>query len=107
MKTALLLMALVTSSFSAQANINRTLLEFSSSPVISTLGTTLYISMSDSAKEARQVMADGQEYTLSGELTPFLGENVKNVQAHADVSVDEAVDILMDLADELLSTSSK
>jgi hypothetical protein len=108
MKKTLFLMALAMSSLSVQANditkspLDATIFPFGMT-AYSTISTGMTSSGLDYCKEAKQIIADGQEYALTGELTPFLEVNVKNVKDQlGDLSTDEAVDLLIEKAVSIL-----
>lgn len=110
MKTALLLLTLVTSTqvfsgempLSVAVTIDTTFLPFALTSV-----TGRFSSMSSSAdyqKQAAQIMQDGNEYLQNGEISVYLNQNIIAVQEqNSDLSVDESVDVLMNKASEILN----
>lgn len=64
-----------------------------------TTGSTLLYSATISGEfnkaQAVHVINDSQEYFQSGKLSAFLAQKVSEVQAEKDVSIDEAVDFLV------------
>jgi hypothetical protein len=107
MKKALVLMALVMGSFSVQANelspsSEATLFPFAMT-IMSTISTRMTLSDYNYCKEAQQIMADANEYTVTGELAPYLKQSVEIVQAQSEgLSTAEAVDLLIEKAVSIL-----
>lgn len=58
---------------------------------------------SSKRKIAKVIIQDSQEFRLSGVATIALAESIKNVQGMSDVSDEEAVDIIVDMAQGLLN----
>lgn len=57
-----------------------------------------------SAKKAsRKVLQDVQEYHQSGLVSVALEESIKNLQSIRDISSDEAVDAIVDMAEGILA----
>ena len=106
MKKALVMMALIVSSVSAHAEISVSA-KITGAPFVTTIATTLGTGMMSSGwslcKEARQIIAEGEEYTLTGQLAPYLNQSVEILQAESDdLSTDEAVDLLVEKAVSIL-----
>jgi hypothetical protein len=53
--------------------------------------------------KAEAVIRDANEYRLTGIAPIYLADQVKNLQSENDVSDDEAVDLLVEAAQEILS----
>ncbi len=105
MKKIIVMMALIISSVSAQANEVST--KVIKAPFLATYFVSYTIGTTTSGinicKEAQQIIADGEEYTLTGELTPYLKQSVEALQAQSDdLSTDEAVDLLIEKAVSIL-----
>ena len=98
MKTFLIAITLMSSIVSTQTH----------AAAVVAIGTTVLTSGSLTAftagvRKAQIIANDGQEYYNSGTLSPELAEAVKNVlETQTDLSQDEAVDLLMNEAEELL-----
>lgn len=105
MKKLLVLASLLTSIASAQAMDGNMIFLVISAPTIGTTSISMAISPEAGwCKEARQIIADGQEYNLTGELTPYLEAKMKLVQElEADLSADEAIDMLIEGAVSVLN----
>lgn len=104
-KVLVLLMVMIVSSLSTQVYASadsRAVTQFTAGTSVSPFLVTLMSSGYNLSKEANQIMADGQEYSLTGELTPFLESNVNGLQEQSDLSTDEAVIVLMEKAAEIL-----
>lgn len=110
MKTALLLLTLMTSTqafssempFSLAVTIDTTFLPFALTSV--TGGLSSMTSAGEFQKQAAQIMKDGNEYLQNGTVTAYLNQNIIAVQdQNADLSLDESVDVLMIKASEILN----
>lgn len=109
MKKSLLILAIVLTTFSGHASEGVTPVQMTLSPIFSpfmiTGSLTTFTSMGGTAKVAHQIINDGQEFALTGELSPFLSEGVSVIQAQfAELSSEEAVDLLFIQANEFLNT---
>lgn len=111
MKTLLITLSLMTTFFSTQAyavsdaaSANTTAVTFS--PLFPLIGTTFVSSATteglNAHKEALQIINEGQEYFQSGDMAVLIGSKVEQLQAEQDMSDDEAVDALMNLANDIL-----
>lgn len=105
MKKVIIMMALIVSSVSAHATSASA--KIAGAPIVSTFVTTYGTGMLTSgwslSKEAHQIIADGEEYALTGQMTPYLKQNVESLQAQSDdLSTDEAVDLLIEKAFSIL-----
>lgn len=73
-----------------------------SSPVLTSIILSGATSNGSVGKEAQQVLKEGQEYFQGGELAPLIASKVKMLQEKEDLSIDDAVDILMEASAEIL-----
>lgn len=53
--------------------------------------------------KAEVIMRDANEYHLTGVASPYLADQIKHLQSEMDISDDEAVDMLVETAKEILS----
>lgn len=53
--------------------------------------------------KAEAIIREANEYHLTGEASPYLAEQIKNLQSEMEVSDDEAVDLLVEASKEILS----
>lgn len=53
--------------------------------------------------KAEIIIRDANEYHLTGVASLYLAQQIKNLQSEMDVSDDEAVDLLVETAKEILS----
>lgn len=109
MKIFLMILSLSTITFSSQAMAGFSDIPASVQPsVLTTLlpinltGLTAMTSSGYNGKEAELVLQDGQEYFQSGVMTPFMAEKINALQSTQELSDDEAVDMLMNKALEIL-----
>lgn len=58
-------------------------------------------------KEAQELLEDANDYYLSGALTPALESHINHVQELNEVSDQEAVDMLVATAQEILIANQK
>lgn len=105
MKSALVLMALVFSanSFAGELNDSEKIVLMSSVSILAPTALTSDVTSSGALrKEASEVIADANEYYQSGAISPRLGEHISNLQKKHDISLDEAVDTMVEIASDIL-----
>ena len=91
----------------AHGGINLTPLQWATiSPFLATGATTEVIGSSLNATSGKAayktVLADANEFRLTGNASAALGQSIKNIQSDLDVSDLEAVDLLESMAIEAL-----
>lgn len=110
MKTTIMALSLLATIFSTSAHAHYDLgtgdllsITTVGSPLFTTKGT--FGVTSDNIKgNAEKVLNDGQSYLNNGELSLFLADAVRNVQAvYSDASQDEIIDALMNESEDLLN----
>lgn len=111
MKTLLIAISLMTSIISTQASasgdaISANSAAFTFSPLFPIVMTTFISSAVteelNANKEALQVLKEGQEYFQTGEMGILIGSKVGQIQQEEEISDDEAVDLLMNQASNIL-----
>lgn len=109
MKTLITLLAI---AFSANSFAHGTYLNPSQKTVLAPFfGTSLLAEATYSSSNVtsskhyagKMIIEAAQEYHQSGIATPALAESMKNIQDINEVSDDEAVDMLVDMAQELMN----
>jgi hypothetical protein len=60
-------------------------------------------SMLGALKEADQIILDVKDYRLTGKASAVLAKQIRNVQRANKVSKEEAIDMLLEMAQEQLS----
>lgn len=77
------------------------------SPFLGTSFTALSVEVSTDAtsskKASYKLLQDVQEYHMSGVASAALTESIKQVQSMHEVSSDESVDMLVEMAKEILA----
>lgn len=100
MKTVIVLLA-VTLSLNSFAN------EAASQSTIGMGAATAILTSTTSGikpfGKAEIIIRDANEYHLTGVASPYLAGQIKNLQSEMEISDDEAVDLLVQTAKEILS----
>lgn len=91
MKTTITLLALALSANVMAYSITDSTVLTSATPILSSATT----SGGFAEKQAALVLNDSQEYFQSGRLSAFLAQKVSEIQAQSDLSVEEAIDVLV------------
>lgn len=67
------------------------------------VSTFAHCAESNCKLQAEQVLVDGQNYLASGEVTVYLNQKIKDIQAsHPDLSAEEALEVLIDASEKIL-----
>lgn len=109
MKTTLAILSMIVLSAQAHAGFEalnpsaQGSLLVTFSPAMSTTIATGTTSNGSVGKEARQIMEEGQEYFQTGEMGLLIASKVETLQEEQDMSVDEAIDLLMVRASKILN----
>lgn len=111
MKTLLItlsLMATIVSTHAADGSaISANASAITFSPLLPFVASTALTGMlstdTNVHKEARQILNEGQQYFQSGDMGLLIGKRVEELQDEQDMSDDEAVDLLMNQANEFLN----
>lgn len=103
MKTALLILALMTSTQVFSYEVGATTQQLTIVPFLalsSSFSNKIY------REEAVAILNDGNEYMLNGSISPYLSQSLKALQENnSDMSIDESVDLLMERASEILNSN--
>lgn len=110
MKTLLIAISLMTTIVSVQSHASdassANVAAVSLSPLFPFAATSAVSSMLSTEtnvhKEAQIILNEGQQYFQTGEMGILIGSKVEQLQEEQDMSDDEAVDMLMNQASEIL-----
>lgn len=103
MKISLVLMAL---ALSANTYASGFYLSPSQQLTLSPMTTSFSLadaSQSTNHKAAAELLKDAQEYRMSGEVSVALANQIAGIQKTHDVSEEDAVDLLIGLANDILN----
>lgn len=73
-------------------------------PLASTVGTSAS-TQNQRIENAKEILADANEYRMGDGLSVRLSEHVKSIKAQEEMSTAEAVDVLIELANQVLEES--
>lgn len=95
------LIVLLSLSFSASVFAN----SIADSSVLVSMSPTLsiYTTFGETEFNARKIMDDAQELIQGGEMSPYLGQKIREVQESQGNSESEALDFLMSESESILA----
>lgn len=97
MKATIAILALAVSANVMAYSITDSTVLTSATPLLSSATTSGELQKA----QAAAIINDSQEYFQSGKLSAFLAQKVAEVQAQSELSIDEAVDALVDDASNI------
>lgn len=71
-------------------------------PLASTAGTTA-ATQNQRREHAKEILADANEYLQGDGLSVKLAEHVRNIKSQEEMSTAEAVDVLIEIANQVLA----
>ncbi len=104
MKKLVLLLSCVF-SMSSYAEIKLNAFQVTSLLPIATSAGTTAATQNQRMEQAKEILNDANEYRLGEGLSVKLAEHVKNIKAQESMSTAEAIDVLIEIANQVLAES--